>query len=93
MHEGKRFIFCSEGCQEIFFNEPQHYQGFQSFLDRYDGYELSDVTRDLGFVREDGKTLIAQPTLDMKRMWTLDDIKRCDYVVQKPPPPPLVEVA
>lgn len=47
----------------------------------------------MGFVREDGKTLIAQPTLASQRLWTLDDIKRCDYVVKKPPPPPLVEAA
>ncbi|MGE0487544.1 MAG: hypothetical protein AB7Q81_25600 [Gammaproteobacteria bacterium] len=93
MHDGKRFVFCSEGCQEIFLNDPEHYQGFQGFLDRYDGFELSEVTRDMGFVREDGKTLIAQPTLDPKRMWTLEDLRRCDYVVQKPPPPPLAEVA
>ena len=93
LHNGKRFIFCSAGCQEIFFNEPNHYQGFQGFLDRYEGFELSEVTRDMGFVREDGKTLIAQPTLASKRIWTLDDIRRCDYVVKKPPPPPLVEAA
>ena len=93
MHAGQLFTFCSEGCQEIFFNEPVRYQGFQTFLDRYDGYELSEVTRDMGFVREDGETLIAQPALDPKRMWTLADIKRCDYEVKKPPPPPLVDVA
>jgi hypothetical protein len=93
MHEGQLFTFCSQGCQEIFFREPVRYQGFQTFLDRYDGYELSDVIRDMGFVREDGETLIAQPALEPKRMWTLDDIKRCDYEVRKPPPPPLVEVA
>jgi methane monooxygenase component A alpha chain/propane monooxygenase large subunit len=93
LHAGQRFIFCSAGCQEIFLNDPKHYQGFQSFLDRYDGFELSAVTRDMGFVREDGRTLIAQPTLESKRLWTLEDIKRCDYVVQKPPPPPLVEAA
>lgn len=93
MHDGKRFVFCSAGCQEIFLNDPKHYQGFQGFLDRYDGFELSEVTRDMGFVREDGKTLIAQPTLDAKRMWTLEDVRRCDYVVQKPPPPPFAEAA
>ena len=43
---------------------------------------------DMGFVREDGKTLIAQPVLEPKRMWTIDDLRRCDYEVVKPPPPP-----
>ena len=93
MHAGQLFTFCSEGCQEIFFNEPVRYQGFQTFLDRYNGYELSEVTRDMGFVREDGETLIAQPALNPARMWTLADIKRCDYEIRKPPPPPLVDVA
>jgi len=48
---------------------------------------------DMGFVREDGKTLIAQPVLEPKRMWTLDDLRRCGYEVVKPPAPPVVELA
>ena len=57
------------------------------------GFDLADVTLDMGFVREDGKTLIAQPVLEPKRMWTLDDLRRCDYEVVKPPAPPVVELA
>jgi propane monooxygenase large subunit len=33
----------------------------------------------MGFVRDDGKTLTAQPHLDLnpKKMWTLDHLRRC----------------
>lgn len=33
----------------------------------------------MGFVRDDGKTLVAQPHLDLdpKKMWTLDHLRRC----------------
>lgn len=91
-HNGKNYIFCSAGCQEIFVNEPEHYKGFQGFLDRYEGFDLADVTIDMGFVRDDGKTLIAQPTLDGGPRWTLDDIRRCQYEVKKPPAPPVVSL-
>lgn len=92
VHNGKNYVFCSEGCQAIFANEPAHYLGFQGFLDRYEGFDLADVTLDMGFVREDGKTLMAQPTLDGEPMWTLDDIRRCQYEVKKPPAPPVVSL-
>ncbi len=89
VHNGENYIFCSEGCEEIFINDPGHYKGFEGFLDRYQGFNLADVTLDMGFVRQDGKTLIAQPVLEPKRMWTIDDLRRCDYEVVKPPPPPI----
>jgi Methane/Phenol/Toluene Hydroxylase/YHS domain len=88
LYKGKNYIFCSQGCEEIFVKEPDHYMGFQGFLERYNGFDLADVTLDMGFVREDGKTLIAQPVLEPKRMWTIDDIRRCQYEVKMPPPPP-----
>jgi propane monooxygenase large subunit len=33
----------------------------------------------MGFVRDDGKTMTAQPHLDLdpKKMWTLDHMRRC----------------
>ena len=43
-------------------------------------------------VREDGKTLMAQPTLDGPPLWTLDDIRRCQYEVKNPPAPPVVSL-
>lgn len=40
--------------------------------------DLADIVRDLGYVRDDGRTLIPQPHLDLddpKKLWTLDDLK------------------
>lgn len=83
------FIFCSDGCESIFTKEPHHYVGYKNFYDLYEGMELSEVIKTLGFVRDDGNTLMAQPELEPKRMWTLDDIRKTDYVVQRPPVPPI----
>ena len=40
----------------------------------YDGWSVADVLRDMGTLRDDGKTLVAQPhlNLDPKKMWTVD---------------------
>jgi propane monooxygenase large subunit len=48
----------------------------------YHGWELSEVLTDLGFVREDGKTLLAQPHVhfDPRLMWTLDDVRGLEVV-------------
>ena len=89
MHKGKNYILCSDGCEHIFRKEADRYIVSKSFYDLYEGMELSQITQQLGYVRDDGKTLMAQPLLEPKRMWTLDDVKRCDYVVKRPPPPPL----
>jgi len=35
-------------------------------------------------VRSDGKTLIAQPHVDGKNLWTVDDIKRANCVFSDP---------
>ena len=45
----------------------------------YDGWDLADVVKDMGFVRDDGNTMTAQPHLDLdpKKMWTLDHMRRC----------------
>lgn len=40
--------------------------------------DLADIIEGLGYVRDDGKTLIPQPHLDLddpKKMWTLDDVR------------------
>jgi propane monooxygenase large subunit len=44
----------------------------------YHNWDLADIQKDLGYVRDDGKTLIPQPHLDLddpRKMWTLDDCK------------------
>ncbi|MGH7965020.1 MAG: methane monooxygenase, partial [Candidatus Binatia bacterium] len=81
---GRSLVFCSDGCQWIYENDPHHYEGSKGFFDLYDGWDLADVVVHLGYLREDGKTLIAQPVLNPKRMWTLDDIRRCQYEVVSP---------
>ena len=44
-------------------SNPGRYTGDRNYLDRYHGWEASEVIRDLGFVRADGETLIGQPHL------------------------------
>ncbi len=83
-HEGKKFALCSEGCEAAFVERPIRYTGQASFWSRYHGWELSEVIRDLGFIRPDGKTLIGQPHLAPTRLWTLEDIRRIGYVVRDP---------
>lgn len=83
-HSGRTVAFCSLACKSIFENDPVHYSGFKSFYDLYDGWDLADVILELGYLREDGKTLMAQPLLEPKRMWTVDDIRRCRYEVTSP---------
>jgi methane monooxygenase component A alpha chain/propane monooxygenase large subunit len=82
--DGRMLAFCSPACQWIYEKDPVHYSGFKSFYDLYDGWDLADVVLDLGYLREDGKTLIAQPVLKPKRLWTIDDIRRCQYEVVSP---------
>ncbi len=48
----------------------------------YDGWQVTDVVKDLGYVRDDGKTLIPQPNLDLddpKKMWTLDNFAGIEF--------------
>src|SRR6266700_224607 len=49
----------------------------------YHGWNWADVVSDMGFVRDDGKTLTAQPhlNLDPKKMWTLDHLRRMGPVL------------
>ncbi|HTR92402.1 MAG TPA: hypothetical protein VMI73_11735, partial [Trebonia sp.] len=49
----------------------------------YHGWNWADVVSDMGFVRDDGKTMVAQPHLhldDPKKMWTLDHLRRMPEV-------------
>jgi propane monooxygenase large subunit len=53
------------------------FSGRREWEDCYHGWDVADAVKDLGFVRPDGKTLIAQPHLrfEEKDMWTLDHIR------------------
>ena len=42
------------------------------------------MVRDLGFVRSDGRTLIAQPHLREEGRWTLDDLAAVAMKVESP---------
>ncbi|MEO8967457.1 MAG: hypothetical protein ABI355_07620, partial [Solirubrobacteraceae bacterium] len=59
-----------------------------NYLDRYHGWEASQVIEDLGFVRSDGDTLIGQPHLHRgegrPRPWTLSDIRSHNLILQSP---------
>ena len=81
--DGRTLSFCSPGCQWIYEQAPEHYTGV-TFYSRYDGWDLADTAIDSGYVRGDGKTLMAQPGLNLKRMWTLDDLRRCHYEIVSP---------
>ncbi|QIN83350.1 methane monooxygenase [Rubrobacter tropicus] len=47
----------------------------------YHGWDLADIQKDLGYVRDDGKTLVPQPHVqfDEKKMWTLDRMKGIEF--------------
>jgi len=83
-HEGQRVAVCSEGCEWVFRNWPTAYAGRRQFWSLFDGWDLADVILELGLVREDGRTLVGQPGIDLKRMWTVDDIRRLGYEVKDP---------
>ena len=68
-------------------SNPGRYTGDRNYLDRYHGWEASEVIRDLGFVRADGETLIGQPHLRDERRWTLSDIRGHDLHVRQPEHP------
>src|SRR6202167_4062275 len=49
----------------------------------YHGWNWADVVSDMGYVRDDGKTMVSQPHLDLddpKKLWTLDHLRRMPEV-------------
>ena len=60
------------------------FSGERVWEDCYDGWDLADCVKDMGFVRPDGKTMISQPHLrfDDKHMWTLDHVR--GYTLKSP---------
>jgi methane monooxygenase component A alpha chain/propane monooxygenase large subunit len=82
--DGRKMAVCSEGCEWIFNRWPAAHASRRSFWARYHGWDLADVIMDLGYIRPDGKTLMGQPKVDMKRLWTIDDIRRIKFEVKDP---------
>ncbi len=83
MAQRTRF-YCSPECVWLDESNPGRYVGDRNYLDRYDGWEASEVIQDLGFVRDDGETLIGQPHLRDERRWTLSDIRAHDLHLRSP---------
>lgn len=82
--DGKTRFYCSQDCQWLDESNPGRYVGDRNWFDRFHGWELSEVIQSLGFVRADGKTLIAQPHLKAERRWTLADIRAHQLEVISP---------
>lgn len=76
--------FCSDRCEEIYDLTPARYEGFKDFFELWDGWELSEIVRELELVRPDGQTLIGQPHLHADRLWTLADLARFEVVIEDP---------
>jgi len=87
--DGKLYTYCSEVCRwthtTAFAAEYEgratpamgRFAGRREWEDCYHGWDLADAIVDLGFVRNDGKTLVPQPHLhfDNSKMWTLDHVR------------------
>ena len=82
--DGRTRFYCSPECKWMDETNPERYTGDRNFFDRYDGWEASEVVRDLGFVRADGTTLMGQPHLEDDRRWTLEDLKAHGIVIRSP---------
>ncbi len=82
---GRRHAFCSEGCRFIYLQDPARHQG-STWCELNDGIELADYIERAGLLRADGKTLVAQPHLDVdeSRLWTIDDIRRTGAAITNP---------
>lgn len=99
--DGQWRTYCSEGCHwtdKVAFRPT--YQGRETpnmgklvgtreWETLYHGWKYGDIIKDCGYVRDDGKTLVAQPhlSLDPKDMWTLDHFKKVP-----PMPSPMVQL-
>ena len=84
---GRTRFYCSKECRWLDESNPGRYTGDRNYLDRYHGWEASEVIQDLGFVRADGETLIGQPHLGAHGRWTLSDIRAHDLRLQSPQHP------
>lgn len=88
--DGQVRTYCSETCAwtDIKAFRPEYegrdtpnmgrLTGIREWETLHHGKDLAEIIEDLGYVRDDGKTLIPQPHLDLddpKKLWTLDDVK------------------
>jgi len=88
--DGKVYTYCSEVCKWTAFRLPfaneyngrstpamGKFSGKREWESLYHGWTLDACLKDMGFIRNDGKTLVPQPHLhtDPAKMWTLDHVK------------------
>lgn len=87
--DGQRRTYCSEACawtDTVAFQPTYNgretpnmgrLSGMREWETQHHMRDLADIMTDLGYVRDDGKTLVPQPHLDLdpKKMWTLDDVR------------------
>ena len=83
VEERTRF-YCSKECQWLDESNPGRYGGDRNYFDRYHGWELSEIVADLGFLRADGKTMIAQPHLGDDGRWTLEHLRARGIEIASP---------
>jgi hypothetical protein len=81
---GRNHAFCSTLCRDIFHRAPNRYLDYTNFGEKFNGWALADVIVELGLLREDGKTLIGQPHLNLEKMWTIDDIRAIGWELKYP---------
>ncbi|ETZ44711.1 monooxygenase [Mycobacterium avium] len=83
--QGRRLAFCSDGCEHIYRQSPQRFNGL-TWYELNHGVELWRYIETKGLLRSDGKTLMGQPHVhtDEEWLWTIDDIKRMDVVIADP---------
>ena len=92
--DGQWRTYCSETCAwtDIKAFRPEYegrptpnmgrLTGDREWETLHHGRDLADIIKDLGYVRDDGKTLIPQPHLhldDPKKLWTLDDVRGIQF--------------
>lgn len=82
--DGHKFALCGPQCERLFDREPHRYEQHTTWYTRYHGWSVADVIRDHGLIRPDGKTLVGQPSLDPKKMWTIDDIEKLNLEIRDP---------
>ncbi|MGH2951855.1 MAG: hypothetical protein ACRDKX_07425, partial [Solirubrobacterales bacterium] len=81
--ERTRF-YCSKECEWLDESNPGRYAGDRNYFDRYHGWELSEIVTDLGFLRSDGETMIAQPHLGDEGRWTLEHLRARGIEIASP---------
>ena len=81
---GRKHAFCSDGCERTFAFEPHRYAHSRTWDEHFDGYSIAEYIEKCGLVRNDGKTLLAQPHLRADKRWTLDDIRKQQFGIIDP---------